>query len=295
MAVTINSPQDILTTTLYGESDAWRGIDEVHCEQLVERSARHDWEIKPHRHVNLVQIFLLTQGHCEAEIDQKKLSLSAGSMVVLPENSVHGFRWRSDSYGYVVMISRPLIKRIENKIDSLSWCQHQASVCPNHSQVLAPYFEQLLQEYQSQAKHRAAMLEAAASQLIIAMDRLLSAHNTSAKLASSPSETHLKPFTELIEQHFQQQHQVEWYARQLGLSAAHLNSLCKQQRNSTALKLIHQRILHEAQRQLIYSSKTVGEIAEQLGFDDPAYFNRFFKRANGSAPGRFRNEWHIQD
>ncbi len=283
---------DILTTTLYGESDAWAGIDEVHCEPLIERSARHDWEIKPHRHLNLVQMFLLTQGQCNAEIDRHKQTLSAGSLVVLPEQSVHGFHWQPNSYGYVVMVSQSLVKRIESKIPLLQWCRGQATVLEHHGQELTTQFEQLLREYSSPRAHRTVVLEALTTNLLIAIDRLLNTKQLSRYDNIRTAEKHLQPFMALIEQHFSQHHQVEWYANRLAISAAHLNSLCKQQRRTTALKLIHQRLLHEAQRQLIYSSKTVAELANQLGFDDPAYFNRFFKRAMGCAPGQFRKQWH---
>jgi AraC family transcriptional activator of pobA len=54
------------------------------------------------------------------------------------------------------------------------------------------------------------------------------------------------------------------------------------------LKVIHQRLITEAQRNLIYTGKTAADIALSLGFSDPAYFNRFFKRMTGQTPKNFR-------
>jgi AraC family transcriptional activator of pobA len=44
----------------------------------------------------------------------------------------------------------------------------------------------------------------------------------------------------------------------------------------------------EARRELIYTSMTIKEISELLGFTDPAYFTRFFKRQMGMSPKDFR-------
>jgi AraC family transcriptional regulator, transcriptional activator of pobA len=51
---------------------------------------------------------------------------------------------------------------------------------------------------------------------------------------------------------------------------------------------VHARILLEAQRQLRYTSAPVSEIAYALGFEDPAYFTRFFSQRTGQAPRAFR-------
>ncbi|MEZ5449103.1 MAG: helix-turn-helix domain-containing protein [Thiolinea sp.] len=39
---------------------------------------------------------------------------------------------------------------------------------------------------------------------------------------------------------------------------------------------MHDRLIAEAKRQLIYANRSVNEIAYELGFRDPAYFSRFF-------------------
>ena len=54
------------------------------------------------------------------------------------------------------------------------------------------------------------------------------------------------------------------------------------------MQLVHARIVLEAKRQLRYTSVAVSEIAYALGFDDPAYFTRFFSRRTGLSPRAFR-------
>jgi AraC family transcriptional activator of pobA len=56
----------------------------------------------------------------------------------------------------------------------------------------------------------------------------------------------------------------------------------------SALELIHERLLLEAKRNLIYTSTSISELSYAIGFSDPAYFTRFFKKATGEAPKAFR-------
>ena len=59
---------------------------------------------------------------------------------------------------------------------------------------------------------------------------------------------------------------------------------------TSALDVIHGRLLLEAKRQLIYTTAPVTSLAFELGFQDPAYFSRFFRKNTGIAPGKFRLE-----
>ncbi len=56
----------------------------------------------------------------------------------------------------------------------------------------------------------------------------------------------------------------------------------------TALQVIHQRLLLEARRNLIYTRMSIGQLSDNLGFSDPTYFARFFKRLSGQTPNGYR-------
>ena len=58
----------------------------------------------------------------------------------------------------------------------------------------------------------------------------------------------------------------------------------------TPSDLIKEKLLLEAKRALRYTDTTVKEIAYELGFNDPAYFSRFFTKAAQKTPLQFRKE-----
>jgi len=92
----------------------------------------------------------------------------------------------------------------------------------------------------------------------------------------------------LVERDAFRRHQVSDYARQLGVSAAHLNVLCKRHLGTPAKKVIHDRLAAHARRMLLYTPDSAQRISQLLGFEDPSYFTRFFRRVNGCPPGQFR-------
>lgn len=98
----------------------------------------------------------------------------------------------------------------------------------------------------------------------------------------------LRNFSYLVEKNYRTLHQVSDYADLLGIAPKTLTKKIKQWQDKSPSDIIKARLVLEAKRELTYSHKQVKEIAYGLGFDDPAYFNRFFKKEAGVAPKQFR-------
>jgi AraC-like DNA-binding protein len=95
-------------------------------------------------------------------------------------------------------------------------------------------------------------------------------------------------FRQLIERDFRTTRNVGDYARQLGVTPGHLNALCRKHVGRTAGKMIQGRVIAEARRLLVHTDYDVGRIGNHLGFADPPYFSRVFKRATDFSPLAFR-------
>ncbi|MCW3462247.1 helix-turn-helix domain-containing protein [Chitinophaga nivalis] len=93
----------------------------------------------------------------------------------------------------------------------------------------------------------------------------------------------------LLEQHYKKEHQVAFYANAFALTPKRLNEITKENTSRTVTELLHDRIILEAKRNLAFSHKSVKEICYELGFEDPAYFSRFFKNNTGISPQDFRD------
>jgi len=84
---------------------------------------------------------------------------------------------------------------------------------------------------------------------------------------------------------------VKYMASELAISARYLSDLLKQETGKTALEHIHIFLIDEAKNILISSDKTIAETAYQLGFENPPYFSRLFKKEVGLTPVEYKEQF----
>lgn len=83
---------------------------------------------------------------------------------------------------------------------------------------------------------------------------------------------------------------VNYMAARLNLSPKYLSDLLKQETGKTALELMHLYVISQAKNMLVEGRKSISEIAYQLGFENPPYFSRLFKKEVGISPKEFKNQ-----
>lgn len=107
---------------------------------------------------------------------------------------------------------------------------------------------------------------------------------------NNPSHIYFVRFRKLVEENYHAIHTVNEYAGLLHISSKTLTNCTKEISRQTPLQIINDRILLEARRLLAYSDKNVNEIGFDLGFDDPSYFAKFFKRQMKMLPSDFKKQ-----
>lgn len=95
-------------------------------------------------------------------------------------------------------------------------------------------------------------------------------------------------FRDKIEHNCHKLHLVKDYVKMLNVSLPSLAASTQKYAGTTPLKMINMRITLEAKRLLYYTPLRVKEISALLGFDDPSYFVKFFKRNVGMTPAEFK-------
>lgn len=101
---------------------------------------------------------------------------------------------------------------------------------------------------------------------------------------------HLIDFRALLEQEIRRKQTVQAYADMLSISRIYLNKLCHEFYHKTAIEVIKDRLLFEAKKELLYSKKTIAEIAYELSFSAPAHFTRFFKTLTEQTPQEYKSQ-----
>ncbi|AUC21752.1 AraC family transcriptional regulator [Polaribacter sejongensis] len=160
--------------------------------------------------------------------------------------------------------------------------------CEKDTAKLNFILESLIEEFQQDETAQYDMLQSYLKQFIISAVRVKKENH----VIKEDTETRLfKDFSLLVEQNFRTMHSVTEYANRLGLSPKSISKHFQKLGAKTPSDFIKNRILLEAKRLLIYTDKTVKEIAFELGFNDPAYFTRFFTKAISKSPLQFKKDY----
>lgn len=125
-------------------------------------------------------------------------------------------------------------------------------------------------------------------QLIIKITRLAKKQYVGAEAISEEKFNLIRQYNLLVEIHFRQEHQVQFYAALLNKSPKTISNYFALYSKKTPLQVITERLITEAKRLFYYTDKSVKEIAAELGFDEVAHFSKFFKNNTSQNPSELR-------
>lgn len=144
-------------------------------------------------------------------------------------------------------------------------------------------YQQFRDEFAEMEDIKAGMLRSLLVNLVIQLTRVAKKQY----LQSEPDQQTfdlIRQFHFMVELHYKKEHQVQYYAARLNKAPKTISNLFALHSTKTPLKVIHERIVTEAKRQLLYTDKSIKEIAADLGFSDLTHFSKFFKNQTGQSP-----------
>jgi len=282
---------------LYGEA-ALPGHELLHIEQVQSRSRLYHWEIQPHTHPGLHQVVWLWRGQAEVLLDERRAEVQAPAAIVLPPAVVHGFRFAPETDGCVLTLSARWL--LEGETGALGAAFQELFAAPRllhflpddeAAQRLDALFRELTHEFQRPVGVGTSPVLAWLARALVWRLAQASALQRQAAAVSERARRYQALYTRflwLVEQHFLEHWPLQRYGERLGLSLQRLNRLTHSVSGRSAMELVHERLTREACRRLIYIAAPAASLALELGFDDPSYFSRFFRRRTGLSPQQYR-------
>ncbi len=289
--------RSIPTYELYGELLSGSYTDPVHHETIQERSSKHHWTIRLHRHKNLAQVFLFRTPGVSFRLSEVTHTSTEPLALFVPPGIAHGFRFSEDVVGDV--LSLRTIKLGSDISDLLNRPEMQSggilprSRCVNFD-LIETSITQIGQTYHGLMTERSELLQSLTQLAITCISgdlrRETSIGSVTKSVQLTRHEAQAEKFCGLVEQFFSEDLAVRDYAVKVGVSAPHLTRICRKILGYSPNELVRQRRLLEAKRLLEYTRLSVSEIAHRSGFREPSFFSGTFSRTFGVPPKSYRED-----
>ena len=247
---------------------------------------------KPHRD-NHCQLMLAINGTFQFNIDFKNIEFTAPALICVFPEQVHHIIEVKNPKGWMIsfdpsLVNKEVLLLLEHKIDNPFLLQHES-----------PFFEQLClmmdliekvqqqntNQYSQKTVHSLlnGLLSLIAGEIVsdLALDK--TKENRSIIIKES--------FMKLTKEHFKIWKQPAQYAAALSISTAHLNDTVKSLTGSPVSVHIQEASIMEAKRLLYFTANSVKEIAYEVGYEEPVYFGKLFKKVTSLTPLEFRKKF----
>ena len=228
------------------------------------------------------------------QMDNAVVHLEQAKIIVIEPGCVNTINFSGKASGKTICFSETFfsLRYNNNILNHFGFLETENRVISEMSGSQSEKFKSLLklihQEYLLHSEESINLLRSYINIILFEMERLLSPVKMTRKTDVKLDKVH--QFKKLIEHYHIQYKLPSYYADKLNITTNHLNKLCKEETSKTAGDLIRKHICIESQRQLRFTTLSINEIADELGFESPSYFITFFKKQVGITPEQFRKE-----
>lgn len=246
---------------------------------------------------NLYKFIWVVEGRIELDIDHQRIVLGEGQLV--PLSHLHHLEFvRVEGKYRVLMFNSNFycIHGNDHEVSCNGLLFHGSShvlifdLSPIEREKIGILTGIMQDEFASKDHFQDEMLRVLLKRFIILCTRIAEDRQGIVRENSLQFET-IRKFYVLVDTHFKEKKQVQEYADMLNKSPKTLANILSAYEQPSAIRIIHNRIQAEAERLLLYSSKSSKEIALILGFEDQATFSRFFKNATGLSTTEYKKQY----
>jgi AraC family transcriptional activator of pobA len=251
----------------------------------------------PTHRLTYYDLTFIKQGSEYVTINQAKLLVQSGDVICSTPGDVWTWERNTSLEGYALVFEEDffqsffIYKLFLKDLNFLKADRLSPLLSPNKelfSEILG-FLEKIRNEIQE--KDRSEHIIRALVYLILAkLDNLEKRQDKSTfdVLSENQNNRHLQGFIKLVEEHYLDIHEVQFYADKLFISANYLNKIVRELLGTTSKKYIAQKLVQEAKNLLSFTDLSISEVSNQLNFESPSYFTRFFKKHQGLKPKEFR-------
>jgi AraC family transcriptional activator of pobA len=242
-----------------------------------------------HRHTYFA-IFFFLDGSGRHSIDFQEHTICRYRLFFLKPGQVHSWKFRKPVKGFALKISSDFFSEQGENASTLrefpffQFAQSSPKIEIADYKRLKSDFERLIEEKESQAEMKMILSLVKVILYQIKKEYEVQAEN------EAPTDSFVVSFQKLLEENYLKERNTSFYSRKIGIAPNTLNRVCHLMLGKSAKSIIHDRITLEIKRLLLHSNLNITQISWELGFNDNAYFSRYFRTRTGSSPERFRDK-----
>jgi AraC family transcriptional regulator, transcriptional activator of pobA len=277
---------------LYGREASTVAAEFIHLVSIDSSCRKHNWVIKPHFHSKLYQFFFIESGQGKFVFNEKTRHFSDKTLIIMPENNLHGFEFSEDTIGFTLSVSSHIVNKIIGLDKELAYEINRVRLINLNNNTLE--FDSLMTTINSMQRELAQKeekIELALEVLIgLLMIKIYRLRDKVGKeyIESSRELNYYMAFMKAVKNGVPTNKSIDDFTKTLGISKTHLNRVCQTIVGEPTKQVIANYLINEAMILLAHTDMTISEIAHQLDFKDVSYFCRFFKKQTNASPARFR-------
>ncbi|WP_261512232.1 AraC family transcriptional regulator [Chryseobacterium paludis] len=241
----------------------------------------------PHRDEHFMFV-VQQEGNSLWELDFREIELFGTSILYVAPGQVHRYLKHENCKGWFVFIETALIPKTYLEIYNTYLNSNQVASITRDSDLFSfiPVFDSILKNPEAPFQNN--LISSLSDSLTGLIIRVFIENRHSEKIIAGQKYKTVLQFKQLIQTHYKQLKQVKEYASELHITPLYLNEVVKEITGFAASHWIQQEIIIESQRLLYYTNLDIKQIAFELGYEDYAYFSRFFKNKTGFTASQFR-------
>ncbi len=278
---------------LHKHKSSKRQFEYYDLAEYFSENRKHS--VRPHSHSYYQMIWFLSDSG-KHFVDFEPYEIRKNTIFFVAKNQVHHFEERDDYAGILLHFNELFTYQNEEDIDifleynvfnnvSEPYLRLSENAEAELGQVMKIVRSELINE--DEFGHKSLLSNLLKAFLIrIERDKRQQARKFG---KASAIDIRMVQFRKHLEENYRSHKSAYDYASKLNISTKTLNKIIKTTTGKTTSAIIQDRVIIEAKRQLMYSSRLVNEIAYNLGFEDPSYFIKVFKKRVSLTPTQFKN------
>lgn len=265
-------------------------------KEIIVKNAVYESETRlersfPHRHSFYV-ICLIRKGSGIHVIDFEEFEVKQNRLFIINPYQVHFWMLNANTNISMVQFSESILhfdnEPVSNLLTAFGHKNNYLDITNFQSIEILELATKLEQESSAADKHSTDIMRSYLVILCKLIERMACTSGNPGII--NHKEEKIQKFMFLINKHYVGQKSVSYYAGELNITANYLNMLSKKHLGKNAGEMITSRIMLEAKRLLYHTKSDISWIAFELGYEDPSYFTRAFRRFEKKTPTEFRDE-----